>query len=206
MDEWNVGKYPGGVENEYVRRKKDSDSREEEEIHEVEKQPAPITSSMESSVRSADVVSPQLDSGYATVENGSCDRGYEQPDVIPSVVIPEADAQETDIPSASSDYGSADFDYTFGDDRRFAAFDASNQPDFTQPEHQDADVDIGAADWTDQAIKHFDWPERKHRMWTTVFNEEEEKIEKDEQKHERSQQEHAAADSAHGHITAISRS
>lgn len=51
----------------------------------------------------------------------------------------------------------------------------------------------------------YDWSERKPRMWTTVFNEEEEKSDVDEPKYDRSSQDYEEADSTHPSVTNISR-
>lgn len=93
---------------------------------------------------------PQIDNDYTITEDSSCDLGFRHPSPVSSIVT-GTDIQETDIPSApgSSDYGSADFDYTYGDDRRFI-FDSVNQLEDSPKENQDTDSGIGAVDWSDQ--------------------------------------------------------
>lgn len=120
------------------------------EKHEV------LTNFMESSATSStDVTLPQIDSGYTITEDSNCDLGFKHSSLVSNIVA-GTDIQETDTPSApeSSDYGSADFDYTYGDDRRFI-FDGTSQLEDSPKENQDTDSGIGTLDWSDQVENLF---------------------------------------------------
>uniref|UniRef100_A0A1I7VDG3 PH domain-containing protein n=1 Tax=Loa loa TaxID=7209 RepID=A0A1I7VDG3_LOALO len=161
-----------------------------------------LTNFVESSATSSTSVTlPQIDSDYTITENSSCDSDFRHPSIVSSIVT-GTDIQETDIPSApgSSDYGSADFDYTYGDDRRFI-FDGASQLEDSLKENQDADSGIGTLDWSDQG--HYEWAERKPRMWTTVFTEEEEKGNADMQKHEKTAGDYMEVADSHHQIIAV---
>uniref|UniRef100_A0A915PK36 Uncharacterized protein n=1 Tax=Setaria digitata TaxID=48799 RepID=A0A915PK36_9BILA len=160
-------------ENEWLENSDDVNAERKIEEMEILEVPINVT---ESSTTSISVTSPEIDSNHMTVEDSSCNHDFGHSDIVS-----RADIQETDIPSApgSSDYGSADFDYTYGDDRRFI-FDGTSHMEDSAKENQDADSDIGTLDWSDQGL--YEWTERKPRMWTTVFTEEEEKGDTDMQK------------------------
>ncbi|CAG9537372.1 unnamed protein product [Cercopithifilaria johnstoni] len=157
---------------------------------------------MESSaISSIGATLPQIDSDYTIAEDSSCDLGFRHPSLVSSIAT-GTDIQETDTPSApgSSDYGSADFDYTYGDDRRFI-FDGTSQLEDSPKENQDTDSGIGALDWSDQG--HYEWSERKPRMWTTVFTEEEEKHDTDMQKRGKMAENYIQAADSHHQIIAV---
>lgn len=106
---------------------------------------------MESSATSPiGVTVSQIDSDYTITEDSSCDLGFRHPSLASSIVT-GTDIHETDTSSApeSSDYGSADFDYTYGDDKRFT-FDGLSQMEDSPKENQDTDSGVGAVDWFDQ--------------------------------------------------------
>ncbi|VDO33710.1 unnamed protein product [Onchocerca flexuosa] len=173
----------------------------EKNILEIEKIEI-LTSFMESSATSSvDVTLPQLNSDYTRIEDSNCDPSVTNVNMISSVVI-GTDIQEAGSPSApgSSDYGSTDFDYTYGDDRRFI-FDGVTQMEDSSKENQDADSGVGTFDWSDQG--HYEWTERKPRMWTTVFSEEEEKSDIDMQKHGKSAEDYIKAVDSHHQIVAL---
>lgn len=111
---------------------------------------------MESSATtSIDVALPQMNSDHTITEDSNCDPSVTKVNMISSVVI-GTNIQEADSPSApgSSDYGSTDFDYTYGDDRRFI-FDGVTQMEDFSKENQDADSGIGTLDWSDQVKNLF---------------------------------------------------
>ncbi|KAK6110034.1 hypothetical protein QQG55_38340 [Brugia pahangi] len=166
-----------GEKDEWQEGKNSVGDREMEK-HEV------LTKFVESSTSSSTGVTlPQIDSDYTITEDSSCDVGFRYPSIVSSIIT-GTDILETDTPSVleSSDYDSADFDYTYGDDRRFI-FDGASQMEDYPKENHDADSGIGTLDWSDQG--HYEWTERKPRMWTTVFTEEEEKNDVNMQKHGR---------------------
>ncbi|VDK66992.1 unnamed protein product, partial [Onchocerca ochengi] len=168
----------------------------EKNIQEIEKNEILMSFMESSATTSIDVALPQMNSDHTITEDSSCDPSVTKVNMISSVVI-GTNIQEADSPSApgSSDYGSTDFDYTYGDDRRFI-FDGVTQMEDFSKENQDADSGIGTLDWSDQG--HYEWTERKPRMWTTVFSEEEEKSDIDMQKHGKSAEDHIkAVDSRH---------
>ncbi|EJD74792.1 hypothetical protein LOAG_17939 [Loa loa] len=142
-----------------------------------------LTNFVESSATSSTSVTlPQIDSDYTITENSSCDSDFRHPSIVSSIVT-GTDIQETDIPSApgSSDYGSADFDYTYGDDRRFI-FDGASQLEDSLKENQDADSGIGTLD---------------------CFTEEEEKGNADMQKHEKTAGDYMEVADSHHQIIAV---
>lgn len=101
------------------------------------------------------VTLPQIDSTDTITDESSCDLSFRNPSRVSNIVT-GTDIQETDTPSApeSSDYGSADFDYTYGDDHRFT-FDSTDQLEDSSKENHDADSGIGTLEPFDQVKNSF---------------------------------------------------
>ncbi|VDM39139.1 unnamed protein product [Toxocara canis] len=159
------------------------DTRRKSEPREVKEKTTTRQHSMASSTFS-DESSPQPDSGYATMTSASYD--HELGSVFEQhAVTPLSDAQQptTSQPSekAADDhfttYTSDDFDYTYGDDRRFVLDDdKENDYRFERSSHGEENVEMEET-LEDEATSR--WSDRKPRMWTTVFAEEEEKSDRD---------------------------
>uniref|UniRef100_A0A914S7R5 Uncharacterized protein n=1 Tax=Parascaris equorum TaxID=6256 RepID=A0A914S7R5_PAREQ len=131
--------------------------------------------------------SPQPDSGYATMTSASYD--HELASVFePSAPTPLSDSQHPTTSQANENatigyaaYTSDDFDYTYGDDRRFVLDDdKENLYRFDGRAHADDGGDIDES-FDDEMNAR--WSERKPRMWTTVFADDEDKSERDYSSH-----------------------